>query len=86
MVQPWRCFLGIRFWAKKSKKEAFSVMEAVHGFKFLWNKILKEYKVYYFLYGFVSIIMKALIVATLLRVGGFSFDGASIVGGATPCL
>jgi len=45
-------------------------MEAVHGFKFLWNKILKEYKVYYFLYGFVSIIMKALIVATLLRVEG----------------
>ena len=51
-------------------------MEAVHGFKFLWNKIPKEYKVYYLLYGF----------ATLLRVGGFSFDCASIVGGATPCL
>jgi len=61
-------------------------MEAVHGFKFLWNKIPKEYKVYYLLYGFVTIIIKALIVATLLRVGGFIFDCALIVGGAVPCL
>jgi len=45
-------------------------MEAVHGFKFLWNKIPKEYKVYYISYGFVPIIIKALIVATLLRVEG----------------
>ena len=61
-------------------------MEAVHGFKFLWNKIPKEYKDYYILYGIVPIIIKALIVATLLRVGGFSFDCALIVGGAVPCL
>jgi len=72
--------------AKKIKKEAFSVMEGVHGFKFLWNIIPKEYKIYYFLYGFGSIIIKALIVATLVRVGRFIFDCASIVGGATPCL
>ena len=61
-------------------------MEAVHGFKFLWNKILKEYKVYYILYGFVPIIIKAFIVTTLLRVGGFIFDCALIVGGTAPCL
>lgn len=61
-------------------------MEAVHGFKFLWNKIPKEYKVYYLLYGFVPIIIKALIVATLVRVGRFIFDCASIVEGAAPCL
>jgi len=61
-------------------------MEAVHGFKFLWNKIPKEYKVYYISYGFVPIMIKALIVATLLRVRGFSFDCASIVGGTAPCL
>jgi hypothetical protein len=72
--------------AKKSKKEAFSVMEGVHGFKFLWNIIPKEYKIYYFLYGFGSIIIKALIVATLLRVERFIFDCASIVEGAAPCL
>ncbi len=62
-------------------------MEAVHGFKFLWNKIPKEYKVYYILYGFVPIIIKAFIVTTLLRVGGFIFDCALIVGGTAPmCL